>query len=605
MRRTGIMFTTLMIFWAFMISFLGVSRAEDDMAVIREALLTLERGYEEQDLEKYISVFSNEGYIYISDVTTPDDPSDDIHLLGVENERRAAIRVFKTYENLDLDMTDPKITINGNSAEAKNDFTVVFVKFEKPNIPSIYYAGGTNVFSLQRITGAWKIVRWQQYEMAVTDLEAGMKAEQEDKGVEALLRDLGSDRLRIWTVAVSDLRRMRGKTMSTIIKALYSKDKKVRLRSVSVLCGTRNESAVRELTKILADESEDMDIRIAVASMLGESDSQTIDDALFREAKGSNPRLSSTASLALARRLRKRIDDLYWITAKGLQHEDEPVREAAAESIGIMVSVSGADLMEQRFEDRNESEDVRMAAWGALTKLRSESVLGLFRDVLRDKAETAQVRIHAASALAKAQDHESLETLIGLATDEKEIFELRKEAIAALGILNDPKATKPLIGILNSSDADLRREAVNSLGQLGDRRALRPLVLALMNRDENIYVRRLAGRGIVKIDQNIAFGPLVQIMNDEAENAPARRMAAEGLASLKDNRSTTQFIEVLRDTQQPWWLRRIAADHLSAGDPTSPCIEALESVVDDEDKRISTIARDALKRIDAKSSASS
>ena len=225
--------------------------------------------------------------------------------------------------------------------------------------------------------------------------------------------------------------------------------------------------------------------------------------------------------------------------------------------------------------------------------------------MLRDKAETAQVRIHAASALAKAQDHESLETLISLATDEKEIFELRKEAIAALGILNDPKATKPLIGILNSSDVDLRREAVNSLGQLGDRRALRPLVLALMNRDENIYVRRLAGRGIVKIDQNIAFGPLVQIMNDEAENAPARRMAAEGLGSLKDNRSTTQFIEVLRDTQQPWWLRRIAADHLSAGDPTSPCIEALESVVDDEDKRISTIARDALKRIDAKSSASS
>ena len=73
-----------------------------DLEAIRELFLTFERGYEEHDLEKYMSVFSDEEFEYFSDMATPDDPTDDVHFLGAEGERRSAERVFENYGNLAL-----------------------------------------------------------------------------------------------------------------------------------------------------------------------------------------------------------------------------------------------------------------------------------------------------------------------------------------------------------------------------------------------------------------------------------------------------------------------------------------------------------------------
>jgi HEAT repeat protein len=117
----------------------------------------------------------------------------------------------------------------------------------------------------------------------------------------------------------------------------------------------------------------------------------------------------------------------------------------------------------------------------------------------------------------------------------------------------------------------------------------------LLNKDEDIFVRRLAGGGIVSIDRDTAFGPLTQIVNDKTEIAPARRMAAERLALYRDDRSIRLFIELLKDEQQPWWLRRIAADRLSRV-TISPCIEALRAASSDADERIAKIAQEALER---------
>jgi HEAT repeat protein len=285
------------------------------------------------------------------------------------------------------------------------------------------------------------------------------------------------------------------------------------------------------------------------------------------------------------------------------------VREAAAESLGIMVTMGGASILEQKFRDRNESEDVRLAALESLNTYRQSSdpplqagsLLCLFRDALKDDTESVQIRSRAAHALAEAKDDSALELLVDVAKDKKGATGLRKEVIAALGAMGESKAVKPLIGLLNSPDVELKREAAKALEKLGDRSALKPLIMVLMNRDEDIYVRRLAGGGIVKIDRDRAFGPLVQIMNDNIETAPARRMAAEKIALLRDNRSTSLFVEVLKDKQQPWWLRRVAVNCLSKAGArvisTSRCIKALEAAADDADERVAKAARDALKRI--------
>jgi len=599
----------------------------DDLTAIRELLLTLERGYEERDVEKYVTIFSDEEYEYASDMTTPDDPSDDIHLLGKLREMRAAIRVFRAYKNIDLETTDPDITIDGDSAEARNKIDIVFVEFENPHIPDIYYAASLNTFSLKKIKGEWKVVRWQQHEMSAEELAAREQKGWKDKGMEELIRDLGDDRLGTWANAMATLRKKRGAAIGPLIDALksHNSSRNVRIRVAKVLCGTRNEDAIQALIGILDNEKDDVHVRVAAANALGECDSQKVDEPLFAAAKGNEPELKSAASLVLARRIRKRMDDFYWIATAGLQDEDKTVREAAAESLGIMMSTqfgrrpsltpgergaescSGASLLEQRFRDRSESENVRLAALESLNSLevRTESLLRVFRDTLKDETETVQIRIRAARALADAKDYQSLELLMDVAKNKKEAFELRKEAIVALGAMGNSKAVKPLISLLNHQlDADLRREVVKVLAeQLGDHRALKPLMMILMNRDEDIFVRRLAGRGIVRIDQDIAFGPLVQIMSDGTESAPARRMAVEILASSRDHRSIPQLIKVLEDEQQPWWFRRIVADHMGNFRNSTTCVAALETAADDTDERVAKAAQDALKKMDIQPSA--
>jgi HEAT repeat protein len=595
MRRPGAILAALIVQWLFMAGPLCVGEAKDDVLRIQELLLTFEQGYEERDVDKYISVFSDEEYEYVADMTTPDDPSDDIRLVGVESERRAAIRVFGVYENIDLEMTDPEIKVHGDSAEARSEIEILFVTFKKSNVPGSYYAASSNTFSLRKAKGKWKIVHWKQNDIPAEELVTGKREEQEGKGAEELIRDLDDDRLGTWTSAMAALRKKRDEVSTQLIKALRNPRKNVRIRAAKVLCGTEDEKATQALTEILRDEEDDADVRSAAASALADCEGEMIDSLLLTAAKGEEPELKSAACLALARRIRKRMDDAYRVSVAGLKHQDPSVREAAAESLGIITSMRGANMLEQSFKDRDEAENVRLAALKSLKQLGAESFSELFRDALKDESETAQIRVHAARALAEAKDGKSLELLVDVAKDKKEAFELRKEAISCLGATGNSKAVKPLIGILSSSDADLRREAVKSLERLRDRRALKPLATVLLDKDEDIFVRRLAGGGIVSIDRDTAFGPLTRIVNDKTEIAPARRMAAERLALYRDDRSIRLFIELLKDEQQPWWLRRIAADRLSRV-TISPCIEALRAASSDADERIAKIAQEALER---------
>ncbi len=598
MRRPGAILAALIVQGFLMASSLCVGEAGDDILEIRELLLTFEQGYEERDVEKYISVFSDQEYEYVADMTTPDDPSDDIRLVGAESERRAAIRVFGAYENIDLEMTDPEIKVYSDSAEATSQIEILFVTFKKSDVPGSYYAASSNIFSLRKARGKWKIVHWKQNDIPAEKLVTSKQEEQESKKPEELIRDLDDGRLGTWTSAMAALRKKRGDALTQLIKALRNPSKNVRIRVAKVLCGIQDGKATQALMDILKDEKDDADVRAAAAGALIECQDEMIDSLLLTAAKGEEPELKSAACLALAQRIRKKMDDAYRVSIAGLKHKDPSVREAAAESLGIIMSVKGANILEQQFKDRDEAENVRLAALQSLKQLGSEFFSELFRDALKDKDETAQIRIHAARALAEAKDDESLELLVDVAKDKKEAFQLRKEAVSCLGATGNSKAVKPLISILNSSDVDLRREAVKSLEQLGDRRASKPLVAVLLDKDEDIFVRRLAGGGIVRIDRDTAFGPLTRIVNDKTEIAPARRMAAEKLALYRDDRSIQLFIDLLKDEQQPWWLRQIAADRLgrvsAQADPTSPFIEALKVASSDADERVAKIAQEAL-----------
>lgn len=582
-----------------------IGDTKSDLAAIRELLLTLECGIEERNTEKYVSVFSEDEYVYISDMTTPDDPSDDIYLSGAESERRVIDKIRRHYDNLDLEMTEPIIKLNGNSAEVRNEMEVVFSVFERPDFPEIYCAVSYSTFYLRKSGSKWKIIRWQQHEMSPEDMAARTREKNKDKEVADLIRDLGADRMVTWANALSELRRARATATDSIIEALNSPSKNIRLRSTWLLACMSDESAIEALIEVLENEKEDMDVRAAAANALMECDGQIVDKALFIASGNGNPKLKAAASIVLAQRIRKRMDYLYQNALAGLRHRDETVRRAATESLGIIMSVQGADLLEQRAKDRNETENVRLAALESLKQLRSESASLIFRDILKDGSESVDIRIQAAKALAEVQDPKALELMIDIAKDERGLSDLRREVIEGLGAFGSSRATKPLLDFLISSDAVLRHKAIESLGIIADRRALKPLMMLLMSREENESIRRLAGKGIVKIDRDLAFGPLAQIVKDKTESAPARRMAAEELAQSGDTRSIPLLIEVLKDKQQPWWLRQVAAnclcwDELFFNHASSICVEALKVAMGDSNEKVARAAQDALQTINSR-----
>ena len=532
-RKPEVIIIALIVQWIFTISLPCIGETEDDLVAIRELLLTFREGYEQRDVDKYISVFSDREFEYFSDNATPDDPSDDIRLMGVESERRSATRVFGAFENIDLEMAELEVKIDGDSAEARSEIEILVVHFKKPNAAESYCGASLNTFYLKKTHGEWRIIRWRQREYSAEEMAARKQKEPKNKGVKELIQDLADDRLGTWSAAIVTLGRRREESVKPLIETLGKPDKDTRIRAAMVLYGTRDEGAIQALIEMLEDPRNDVDVRIAAITALGECDGHKVDKLLTTAAKADEPQLRAAAFIALAQRARKKTDDVQRIAVAGLRHGDAAVREAAAESLGIIISTPGPELLEQLFRNREEPENVRLTTLKSLKQIKTDSVLSLFRDALKDRAEATAIRVQAAIALGEAKDHKSVELLADVAGSSEETLELRRRAIAALV-------------------------------QLDDRQAVEPLIKIVASKDENVFVRRSAGRGIVKIDLDRAFGPLARIMKDKTESAPVRRMAAESLRSFRDERPLPLFAEALKDRGSPLWLRKVALGYLTS-----------------------------------------
>ncbi|MBM3210896.1 hypothetical protein FJZ33_01665 [Candidatus Poribacteria bacterium] len=348
-----------------------IPASDNDINAIKNLFLKFERGYEERNIEKYMSVFSHEQYTYISDMATPDDPSDDIKFSRAEDERRSAIKVFECYENLDLELTNMQFSVNGDSAEVKARIKIVFVIFQENGSPEVYYAIVNNTFRLKKSHNQWKIIRWQQNEMSPEVLAAWSQQESKSKSINDFIRDLGNPNMVKWAIAISDLRKNIDTSMNELIKALRSSNKNLRIRSAWTLAGNNNNNVIQEFIRILKNENEDVDIRIAVINSAVECDNQDIDNELMIASKSSEPKIRAAALLASAKRIRRRIDEL---NIHYCNDSDEIVRKSAIESLKIIISLPKSDINRGiGFSYKTESEEIRLASMEFLEQLRPNS----------------------------------------------------------------------------------------------------------------------------------------------------------------------------------------------------------------------------------------
>ena len=145
-------------------------------------------GYETEDLELYLSSFWKEGYFYWSDMATIDNIGDDVTFDTWEEERNSAIKVFKNYRNIEIEISEPpevKILDEAKTkAEVRNHYKIQLYVPEGTSLPggyNAYYAEGDNIFIFElRDNGSgkleWRITEWRQNEYSKEQIEAGWKS---------------------------------------------------------------------------------------------------------------------------------------------------------------------------------------------------------------------------------------------------------------------------------------------------------------------------------------------------------------------------------------------------------------------------------------------
>ena len=459
------------------------TQSDSDLAAIRRLFLTLERGYEERDIEKYMSVFSSEEYEFIEHMRSPDDHIRDVHFVGIENQRRSVKRIFdKGYEILDMELTYPDITIDGDSAEVRSDAKLLFQVpevawrptiqrggnrsdtkvlsqvSEDPAFPRVFYTTTLNVYSVKKFRGEWKIVRWESHDTPLEALDA-RRRRIEDKGVEALIRELGSDDKAIWGMAMADLGTTREENITPLINALHYPDKSVKYRIIWILAGTTDYDAIGALADVLGSEGNDADIRVAAAKALFNSRARlnpghpALDRALFVEMRSSGPEIRSATCLLLALRFSWRMyrfleyaaeagwskDDTETIRAKmvkslmeSLGSPNPNLKRQAIISLGHLRHQPALAPLARMLLDKDEDYSVRYQAISSISVIDQDRAFDALVQIMKDKGEIDSLRSMAGRMLAEYKDGRSVSLFLNVLEDKVELPRLRQTAIRYL-----------------------------------------------------------------------------------------------------------------------------------------------------------------------------
>ena len=141
----------------------GVDLALHD--AINGVLERLREGYQNEDLDLYLSAFWREGFQYTSDMGTLADPFDDVMFEELKDEGKSAARVFAMYRDIELELSFPAHIVNAvpKKVEALNHYRIQGFVNEGHALESGFlgwFAEGNNKFTFEFRQGEWRITKW-------------------------------------------------------------------------------------------------------------------------------------------------------------------------------------------------------------------------------------------------------------------------------------------------------------------------------------------------------------------------------------------------------------------------------------------------------------
>ena len=141
----------------------GVDLAHLD--AINGVLERLHEGYENEDLDLYLSAFWIEGFQYTSDMGTPADPFDDVTFDELKDEGESAERIFTQFQAIEMELSHPIHIINAapKRIEAMNHYRIQGFANEGHTLEGGFigwFAEGDNRLTFEFRQGEWRIAKW-------------------------------------------------------------------------------------------------------------------------------------------------------------------------------------------------------------------------------------------------------------------------------------------------------------------------------------------------------------------------------------------------------------------------------------------------------------
>lgn len=138
----------------------------EDFLAINSVLKRWREGYENEDIETYMSAYWSEGFRFVGDMGTEGDKTDDTEFDDIRDERDAANEAFSQFQDINIEFTSlPEISLDtgATQAEVRNHYriqgSVAAGELFQGEFTG-WFAEGDNLFIMQKRDSDWRIVEW-------------------------------------------------------------------------------------------------------------------------------------------------------------------------------------------------------------------------------------------------------------------------------------------------------------------------------------------------------------------------------------------------------------------------------------------------------------
>ncbi|MBM3214203.1 hypothetical protein FJZ36_04730 [Candidatus Poribacteria bacterium] len=146
-----------------------------------------QKGYMTEDIDLYMSAYWASGFLYQSDMGTDSDPTDDVIFDDITLERDSAIRIFKKFQDIEIEISEPPevkpLNQEKTRYEVRNHYRIQFIVSEGVLEGGFTgaYAEGDSIFIFEKrlnpSTGKdeWRIVEWRDESFTPDEIKAANK----------------------------------------------------------------------------------------------------------------------------------------------------------------------------------------------------------------------------------------------------------------------------------------------------------------------------------------------------------------------------------------------------------------------------------------------